>query len=67
MGGLRDKNGVEKENILNRIDFEFEGKYFKGPVGYDRYLTGLYGDYMQMPPESARINHNTKAKYKKQV
>ena len=24
------------------------------PVGYDTYLRGLYGDYMQLPPEDKR-------------
>lgn len=26
--------------------------------GYDEYLTKLYGDYMQLPPEEKRINHH---------
>ena len=32
------------------------------PVGYDTYLRGLYGDYMQLPPEDKRVSlHNLNA------
>ena len=44
-------------------DFEmtaFEGKMFKIPAGFDKYLRCLYkGDYMQIPPEDQRKWHNT--------
>ena len=30
---------------------------------YDSYLRGVYGDYMQMPPEDKRIPHHLKAFY----
>ncbi|MBR4276318.1 MAG: LicD family protein [Prevotella sp.] len=30
---------------------------------YDKYLRGIYGDYMKMPPEEKRIAHHLKAFY----
>ncbi|WP_028902658.1 phosphorylcholine transferase LicD [Prevotella sp. P6B4] len=31
--------------------------------GYDDYLKGIYGNYMQMPPEEKRVAHHLKAFY----
>lgn len=36
---------------------KFEGLDVNGIAGYDNYLTGLYGDYMQLPPKEKRVNH----------
>ena len=47
---------VLKED-LQTIDVEFEGEIFKGIKGYDKYLTGLYKDYMVLPPKEKRIHH----------
>lgn len=33
---------------------EFEGRQYYGPEQYTEYLTRLYGDYMQLPPEEKR-------------
>lgn len=39
---------------------DFEGRKFRGPVGYDEYLHSLYpGDYMQLPPKDQRRTHKT--------
>ena len=35
---------------------EFEGKNYRVPKNYDLFLTEQYGNYMQLPPESERIN-----------
>lgn len=38
--------------------YEFEGKQFMGVANYDYYLSQMYGDYMQLPPEPQRKQHN---------
>jgi len=38
----------------------FEGKYYSSPNNYDSYLKTIYGNYMELPPENARTNHNLK-------
>ena len=41
--------------IINKyIDVDFEDRKLMSIVGYDEYLTELYGDYMQLPPEDKR-------------
>ena len=34
----------------------FEDGQYPIPVGYERYLRKVYGDYMQMPPIEKRVN-----------
>lgn len=46
------------EWIGDGIDIEFEGKQYRVPSNYDAYLTHVYGNYMQLPPENKRIAHN---------
>ncbi len=49
---------VVESSILDEIvSAEFEGKMFPIPKRYDYYLTLLYGDYMELPPENERIAH----------
>ena len=37
------------------VDMQFEGLKLPAPVGWDKYLTQFYGDYMQLPPEKKRV------------
>lgn len=45
--------------FFNEIkEYQFEGRYFYGFKEADSYLTGLYGDYMKLPPEEQRVTHH---------
>ncbi|MDE6537714.1 MAG: LicD family protein [Muribaculaceae bacterium] len=46
---------VDRDLFKYPIMMEFEGKQFPVCNGYDTYLTKLYGDYMQLPPEDKRV------------
>lgn len=37
----------------------FEGEYFNAPSDYKEFLTTVYGDYMQLPPEDKRITRHS--------
>ena len=45
------------------VNVPFEDVSIDLMPGYDRYLRGVYGDYMQLPPEEKRIAHHLKAFY----
>lgn len=49
---------MERKVFEEYIDVEFEGHLFKAPKEYDVYQRAIYGDYMQLPPESERIAHH---------
>lgn len=61
IAGIAWANGprerVTRSKFVPVIDLEFHGRKFHSPAGYDEYLTNMYGDYMQLPPESKRKNH----------
>lgn len=50
---------IPKTCIEEFVDMDFEDDVFKCPKNYEEYLTTLYGDYMQLPPEEKRAKgHN---------
>lgn len=51
------------EGYEKTVDVSFEGGTFKAMSCWDSYLTGIYGDYMILPPPEKRINHEMKAWY----
>ena len=59
-----EKNGRTVPNCYERswveelADYTFEGETFKGPKDYHNYLTSLYSDYMELPPEGERENRH---------
>lgn len=53
-----DRMSCDKKVFSSFIDVEFEGRYFKAPVGYDEWLKSYYGDYMKLPPEEKRVSHH---------
>ncbi|MDE5565944.1 MAG: LicD family protein [Anaeroplasmataceae bacterium] len=60
-----------KKNMLERkwlqtIRVPFENIEVNIPTGYDEILKNLYGDYLLLPPENERINHNMEAYLKEE-
>ena len=57
-----ERGVVPAEAFADVAYVEFEGEMFPAPIGYDTYLTCLYGDYLPEPPkEKQKTNHNFKA------
>lgn len=54
--GIRER--VPKEWFSQRVKLAFEGHEFWAPKEWDKYLSQIYGDYMTLPPEDKRVNHN---------
>lgn len=48
----------EKEWFLSFVEIPFEDTSIRCPVGYDKYLTKQFGDYMKIPPEKEQIGHH---------
>lgn len=53
--GVREK--MLKRDFLETCQVEFEGHSFTAVKNWDKYLTNLYGDYMQLPPVEKRKTH----------
>lgn len=49
---------ASKDIFDSFVEIEFEGKRYLAPVGYHEWLTSLYGNYMQLPPEEKRVSHH---------
>jgi len=47
-----------KTDFEQSTEVEFEGHKFSAVACYDKYLTNIYGDYMQLPPIEQRRTHN---------
>lgn len=47
-----------KKNMESFILHKFENREFYIMTGWDSNLKGLYGNYMQLPPEDQRISHD---------
>ena len=56
--GYGPQERMPKKEWLDRVKVEFEGCEFWAPGCWDLYLSNLYGNYMQLPPEEKRITHN---------
>lgn len=52
------------ESFDTTFDVPFENRVYKSMAGYDEYLRNTYGDYMALPPEDQRIQHQFKAYWK---
>jgi len=56
-GGI--KAVIPSKVYQDYILMPFEDKQFYAMKGYDTYLTLIYGDYMQLPPEEKRTSPHT--------
>ena len=57
---------IDREQLAGFTYGEFEGKQYKIPIGYDEWLTKLYGDYMKLPPKKWQITHHYYEAYLKE-
>lgn len=44
-----------RKNLCEVIEVVFEGIHMNLPKDYDSYLRGIYGNYMEIPPEDKRV------------
>jgi lipopolysaccharide cholinephosphotransferase len=59
-----ERDILPAEVFAEAIELEFEGEKFFAPVGYDAFLTSLYGDYLPEPPVEKRKTHHSFKAYK---
>ena len=58
MSGVKDLGNIfSSAAFSNIIQMEFEGISFPVMADWERYLKGVYGDYMKLPPEDKRGAH----------
>ena len=50
-----------KSEYIQPEKVEFEGYEFNAPSCWKKYVSQMYGDYMQLPPENKRYTHKIKA------
>ena len=63
--GYSEKEIMPREIFNKAISAVFEGRERCIPVGYDTFLTNIYGNYMELPPIEKQIaHHNITAYYK---
>lgn len=58
LGVYGTKEIFDRSWFADVITKTFEGVECYVPVGYNEYLTRLYGDYMQLPPVEKRVSHH---------
>lgn len=59
-----ERDIIPAEVFAEAVELEFEGERFFGPVGYDTFLTSLYGDYLPEPPVEKRKTHHSFKAYR---
>lgn len=57
-GAWRKKEIVPADWYGEGTVLSFEGLRVSAPKEYDKWLTQVYGDYMQLPPEEERVPHH---------
>lgn len=59
LGQYKEREILPREVFEDVVDVPFENETFSAPKGYEAYLTSLYKDYMQLPPEDKRVTHHS--------
>ncbi len=59
-----ERDILPAEVFAEAIELEFEGEKFFAPVGYDTFLSSLYGDYLPEPPVEKRKTHHSFKAYR---
>lgn len=57
------KEVFEASDFESTVKLKFEDSWFTVPVGYDRVLRSVYGNYMQLPPIEDQVTHHAYAAY----
>ncbi len=47
-----ERETILRKHMEKRAYLQFEGREFPVPVGYKKYLSNLYGDYMKIPKDA---------------
>ena len=63
IGRWREKETFKAEIYQKLTDYPFEDITLRGPQDYETYLTQMYGNYMQLPPEASRQAHAVEGVY----
>lgn len=58
VGDYGSREVMPKELFESFESVCFEGERFAAVSDYDRFLTALYGDYMQLPPVEKQVTHH---------
>ena len=49
-----ERETIDRQSMSEAVLLPFEGRMFPVPVGYKKYLSNLYGDYMQIPKDAEK-------------
>jgi len=58
LGSWGEREMVPREVVGTPTEYAFEDITVMGVEQYDRYLTSIYGDWRQFPPEEKRVTHH---------
>lgn len=56
--GYGTQECMGKKDFIQCLEVEFEGKTYNAPINYNQYLTQLYSNYMELPPEEKELDMN---------
>lgn len=60
--GIHGRKELFRKSLFDSMTIvEFEGHDFSAISDWDKYLSSIYGDYMELPPENERVSHGVQA------